>query len=233
MKDKCHPAALLLSLFIAAPTAAGETCKHKLSLTAFGTAETTADYLQFDIQATGQGPTLQAARAQVAQKLESALQILRYEAGADPAFFKYASPRETRLRQDGQNGAYSATRSVEIRASGFAGLSRALIKISKHVEIAPDDFSFGVADQDAARDTARTAAYNDTQRRAQAWAKASSTQLGDMLEIKETHLTLVRNEKLPQEAALSGLPIIPGTVPLSVTAYITWCLNPVPASSAP
>lgn len=233
MREKCLSATLMFSLLVASQAAADETCKHKLSLTAFGTADTTADYLQFDIQATGEGPTLQAARAQVALKLESALQILRYEAGADPAFFKYASPRETRLRQDGQKAAYTARRSVEIRASGLAGLSPALIKISKDVELATDNFSFGVADQDAARDAARKAAYDDAERRAQAWAKATSTQLGDLLEIKETHLTLLGNEKLPQEAALSGLPIIPAAVPLSVTAYITWCLNPVPAAPAP
>ncbi|MEO8330467.1 MAG: SIMPL domain-containing protein, partial [Candidatus Nanopelagicales bacterium] len=84
-----------------------------------------------------------------------------------------------------------------------------------------------IGDEDALLDEARAAAIDDARAKAEQYAAAAGSELGEVSSIREVHITpnVERSYGLADAAAAVGsVPIRAGTADINVTVSVVWSL---------
>jgi len=219
----------LLGAAVAAQEPAERPTPPSIRVTGEATVTVQPDQARIDIGVTTQAQTAQAAAADNAQRLETALAELRRAlgAGAELKTISYSLNPDYRYPKDGGKPTitgYTATNVVRVTLNDLTSVGQAIDAATRSGANQVHRLQFTLKDEQAARSQALRAAAVKAKAEAEAIAQALGLKIARVLSVVESSegaQPIMRDVMLARAEAAAPTPVEPGTIEVRATVTLT------------
>lgn len=222
----------IAALAMASPPALADDISERRAITvsAGGQVAVEPDQARINTGVTTEAATAQEALAQNSQAMKEVIAGLK-ESGIAPKDIQttsfQVSPRYTRPERGATRkiDGYRVTNQVQIVTKDLNGLGAILDKLVTLGANQLGGLSFEASKAETLRDDARKQAVANARRRAELFAAAAGTELGEVLRIQEGGFSAPGPRPMVRAMEASGVPIESGTETLTANVTVTWALK--------
>jgi uncharacterized protein len=220
---------MLLGAAAAAQEPAGRPTPPSIRVTGEATVTVQPDQARIDIGVTTQAQTAQAAAADNAQRLETALAELRQAlgAGVEIKTISYSLNPDYRYPKDGGKPTitgYTATNVVRVTLNDLTRVGQAIDEATRSGANQVHRLQFTLKDEQDAQSQALRAAAVKAKAEAEALAQALGLKIARVLSVVESSegaQPIMRDVMLARAEAAAPTPVEPGTIEVRATVTLT------------